>query len=180
MILPEGATIQTGADSAVDLQVNGHPSAVRVMADTTMILKTMKTFGSGGGARTETRLDLEVGTLLGSLRKISTNSIYEVSTPRGVTRISGGDFVVQVVPQTNGPPKVTFTCVSGQLVCFANIKFIGQLTPVPVKKTLSSGQLWSPPEIVSGISPSPLDLRGLPEILRLFETNRPGSPIKVP
>ena len=165
MPLTEGATIQTGADSAVDLQVNGRTSTVRMTADTTMTLKTMKTLGEDS----ETMLDLKVGTLLGSVKKISNNSKYELRTPRGVTRVRGGGFAVSCVPQPNGTPKVSFTCVTGQLLCVG----IGTMiySSNPPLMTLTSGQSWTPPDNnmqVTPVVPAP------PEILRSFASSPLG------
>ena len=173
MIMPEGTTIQTGADSAVDMQVNGHTSTVRLTSNTTMTLSTMKALGEDS----ETVLDVKVGTILGSVRKLSKNSKYEVKNTRGMCGIRGTDFVVQVVPQDSGVPLVTYTCVTGQLLCVIHLIINGVPTDVP--RTLNTGQTWTPPETAYGGSQTKPFENPAP-ILKLFENNRPGTPIAVP
>jgi len=140
-VLNEGTTITTEADTTVDVQVNGHTSTVRVTANTTMSLKTMLDLGAGDS---ETMLDLDKGTVIGSVRKISKASTYRVSTARGVAGIRGTDFAVSSVPNPTGLPTVTFSSVTGTVYCVANIVINNVMTPV--SKTLTTGQSWTPPE----------------------------------
>jgi hypothetical protein len=176
MRLLEGSVIQTGSNSIVDLQINGRASIVRLMGDTVLGLHSMSDLGAGDS---ETMLNLDKGTLLGSVKNRTKNSRFEVETARGVAGMRAPcDFVVQVVPNPDGLPKLTFTCVTGQLYCVANMMISGQ-TAGPPFKILTSGQSWTPPDTAA----SPEDMgpvQVLPEVLRLFATNRPGSPIKAP
>jgi hypothetical protein len=172
MILQEGATIQTGADSAVDMQVNGHTSTVRLTSNTTMTLSTMKALGGDS----ETVLDVRAGTILSSVRKLSKNSKYQVITARGVAGIRGTDFLVQVVLNANGPPTVTFTCVTGKMICIGTGIIISASPP---SVTLTSGQSWSPPETAANLEDIGA-VQVLPDVQELFENNRPGTRITVP
>jgi hypothetical protein len=141
--LPEGAVITTSADTIVDLQVNGHSSTVRITSDTTITLQKMIDLGAGDS---ETSLKLANGTILGSVKKISKASKYEIETPRGVAGIRGTDFAVSCIPQGNGQlPVVTFSSVTGTVVCVAMIQIGNNPTPQPVEKILTSGQSWTPP-----------------------------------
>jgi hypothetical protein len=147
--LGEGAMIKTDPDAVVDLQVNGRTSTVRVTAGTTMTLKQMDTMGSIISPDTETQLDMANGLVVGSVKKISGDSTYRVSTPRGVAGIRGTDFAVQVTAQANGTYSVTFTSVSGAIVCVSNISING--TTTPVTKILTTGQSWTPPDVSTSV-----------------------------
>ena len=145
-VLNPGAIITTEADTTVDLQVNGRTSTVRVTANTTMTLEKMLNLGAGDS---ETMLNLKNGTVVGSVRKISKASKYEVMTARGVAGIRGTDFAVSSLPNPNGAPTVTFSSVTGTVYCVANILVNNVMTQVP--KTLNTGQSWTPPETATSV-----------------------------
>jgi hypothetical protein len=175
MDLPEGTSVKTGADSGADMQVNGRTSTVRVTADTTMTLKQMEAIGAGMAADTETLLKLDGGTVMGSVKKISGDSHYQVSTPRGVAGVRGTDFQVVVTALPSGLFTVTFTSVTGQVICVSNITINGTITPVT--KILTSGMSWTPPEnetSADAVNPVPM----LPGILIEWQNN-PLTPITV-
>jgi FecR protein len=139
--LPENSTVKTGPNSYVDIAVNGYTSVVHVTADTTLTLKTMKDLGAGD---TETLLNVANGEVLGSVKKISKGSRYEVQTPRGVAGIRGTDWAVQVSQLANGLYSVTFTSVTGTVIAVANVDIGGN--PTPITQTLVNGQSWTPPQ----------------------------------
>ncbi|MGA2175013.1 MAG: FecR family protein [Verrucomicrobiota bacterium] len=148
--LAHGTTLRTGPDSYVDVFVNGI-SIIRVTEQTTMQLQKMTRTSAERGADTETILNLERGTILGNVRKLSANSRYEIATPHGVARIRGTDFQVSVSPQTNGAPVVTFTSAMGELVCSAVVD--GK----SVVKVLRSGESWTVGD--KDIKPVPVVIR---------------------
>jgi hypothetical protein len=137
MELDPGDLVTTGAESFVYLSVNGLSSAVRVAADTTLLIKTMERTGTWREGTTDTSLDLRVGSIQGQVRKVSADSNYEISTPHGVAGIRGTDFAVDVVNNGNGTYTVTFTSITGTVVASAVVN--GQLQT----KTLSGGEYWT-------------------------------------
>jgi hypothetical protein len=137
MKLDAGVTVITGPDSYVYLSVNGSMSAVRVSADTTLILEKMDRIGPGRDGDTETMLNLQAGTILGQVQKVSANSRYEITTPHGVAGIRGTDWNVAVTALANGQYEVTFEAVQGTLVASAVVN--GNLTT----KTLNGGESWT-------------------------------------
>ncbi len=170
MQLPREATIQTGADSSVDLQVNGRESEVRLMAQSTLTLKTVEDSAEG---ISETRLDLGVGTLLGSVKAISKESKYEVITPRAVAFIrgSGADFEVQSTLKEYGVDSVTFTCITGQMICLP--KVLGPRGRIDIGrdvKTLDTGQSYTPTTFGRLVPNNPVVPASL-GILKSFEEN---------
>jgi hypothetical protein len=136
MMLDAGVTINTGPDSYVYLNVNGSMSAVRVSADTTLVLEKMDRIGPGREGDTETMLNLQAGSILGQVQKVSANSRYEITTPHGVAGIRGTDWSVTVTALANGQYEVTFTSVQGTLVASAVVN--GALQT----KTLNGGEAW--------------------------------------
>jgi hypothetical protein len=137
MKLDAGVTINTGPDSYVYLSVNGLMSAVRVSADTTLVLQTMDRIGTGREGDTETMLNLQAGSILGQVQKVSANSRYEITTPHGVAGIRGTDWNVTVNMLGNGQYEVTFESAQGTMVASAVVN--GALQT----KTLNGGESWT-------------------------------------
>ena len=84
MQLSVGTTIMIGkGNSEAYMQVNGLTSTIKVAEDSLVELTRVDTYGKGIFADTETVLTVRRGLLLGSVRKLSANSRYEVRTPMG-------------------------------------------------------------------------------------------------
>jgi hypothetical protein len=156
MELGPGTTLRTGAESYVDLWVNGS-STIRVTALATMQLQKMTRSSAEPGADTETTLDLKSGIIVGNVKKLPANSNYEITTPHGVARIRGTDFLVQVTPVPTGGYTVMFASVTGEVECSALVD--GKL----VVKLLRTGESWTagakdinptPPEVWNSIIPA--------------------------
>jgi hypothetical protein len=135
MMLDPGVTVNTGADSYVYLNINGSMSAVRVSAETTLVLEKMDRIGGREGD-TETMLNIQAGSILGQVQKVGANSRYEITTPHGVAGIRGTDWSVDVTALANGQYQVTFESVQGTLVASAVVN--GALQT----KTLNGGESW--------------------------------------
>ena len=116
--LAPGATIATGPNADCWLSVNGVVSAVRLQADTILKILQMDKIARGRRFDTETQIDLKVGSILGRVGKLSTNSSYEFKTPNGIAEIraTNADFGVNVDWQPDGHASVIFTCLEGELV----------------------------------------------------------------
>lgn len=138
--LNPGVKVRTGPDSFTDLSVNGFTSTVRIQDNTTMVIPEMFRVGPGREADTDTTLDLQLGTVIGNVKKLSASSRYEIRTPHGVAGIRGTDFQVTVVMETGGGYVVTFTSVTGELTVSAVIN-PGE---APVVKVLRTGESWTP------------------------------------
>jgi hypothetical protein len=137
--LMQGAELKSDPGAEAYLQVNGFTSTVKLTESTQVTLDKMLG-GAGFGGDTSTDMKLDGGQVLGSVRKLSANSDYTVSVPNGVAGIRGTDFSVTVTVQPNGNFTVTFTSVTGTIVC--------QVTPPPTpgnptSATLQTGQSWT-------------------------------------
>jgi len=141
--LDPGATIRTSSNSDCYLQVNGFTSTVKLEEGTTLILQKMIALGGGGDADTETILDLKTGTIFGKVKKLSAGSSYEIHTPNGSAKIRGTDFQISAIPLPSGAFRVTFTSVTGTILCSAIVE--GK----SVTQILIDGQHWTPGEPVS-------------------------------
>src|SRR4051812_36293600 len=81
----------TGPDSRVNLWIRHNESAVRIMPNTTMKIENLS-FVGGADGDSDTMLNLQSGTVVGSVTKLSRNSHYEIRTPNGVAGIRGTDY----------------------------------------------------------------------------------------
>jgi hypothetical protein len=89
MQLTNGAQIRTSHNSEVYLQVNGVISTLKLFEDTELYLKEM--MGQGAQA-TRTELELRKGTILGSVKKLSSESSFQVRGGGVTLTVRGGDF----------------------------------------------------------------------------------------
>jgi hypothetical protein len=138
--LDPGATITTGPDSVVYLNINGLSSSVRIQADTTLAIPQMDRIGAARQGDTETTLDLKMGTILGQVKKVSGNSEYTIKTPHGVAGIRGTDFEVDTKQLPDGKWMSTFTSVQGTVIVSARV---GEEIQT---RTLKTGDSWTPGE----------------------------------
>jgi hypothetical protein len=149
MDLAPGTQIRTGPDSSVSLNVNGVTSSVRLTENSTMTLDRMSSMGGASDNDTDTSLKLDTGTVLGTVRKLSANSRYEVVTPNGVAGIRGTDFAVTVVVKGDGTYTITFSSITGTVVASG---VVGSETVV---KVLNAGQSWT---IGQDVTPTPAQI----------------------
>lgn len=111
-VVKSGYLIQTAADSYVDVVLGGTdltpPRAVvgdtlayktkaqqdmiRLQNDTVLAFDKLTVTHTGSDEVTETQLDLRSGKIFGSVKKLSTGSLYEVKLPNGVAGVRGTDF----------------------------------------------------------------------------------------
>ena len=139
-----GTTLRTGADSVMDLRVNGTVSSIRLEAQTTAQLQRMARASAETSADTETILDLKSGTLLGSVKKLSAKSLYQIHTPDGTAAVRGTDFEIEALQQADGSVHTKFSCIGGELFCSAVVN--GQTVSQPVR----AGDSWTPGEPTNG------------------------------
>ena len=115
--LRAGTIVQTAADSAVDIvfsEVGGparRPSAgefinynptvsqdiIRVQPDSVLAIDKVTVTETGADKVTDTELDLRSGRVIGSVRKVSAASTFEVKIPNGVAGIRGTLFSISAL-----------------------------------------------------------------------------------
>ena len=72
-----------GASAKIDQNV------VRLFENTVLSVDKLTTMNTGADMVTETQLDLKAGRILGTVKKMSANSKYEIKLPKGVAGIRG-------------------------------------------------------------------------------------------
>jgi FecR-like protein len=87
--LTNGTQIRTGHSSNVYLQVNGSTSTLKLEADTELDLEEMT---GRNAAATRTALELRKGTVLGKVKKLSSESSFQVRGGGVTLEVRGGDF----------------------------------------------------------------------------------------
>lgn len=123
-ILKPGAIVQTAAGSYVDLVLNNasavesprsipasaalstvaaapqpktQQDAVRIFENTVLGIDKLTVNQTGIEPVTETQLDLKAGRVLGTVKKLSAGSKYEIKIPNGVAGIRGTIYYVEAV-----------------------------------------------------------------------------------
>ena len=117
MVLKPGTTIQTasGMGNYVDIVLNNshavtaptpspsevaqwQPKAeqdgVRIYENTVLAIDKLTVTETGADTVTDTELDLKAGTILGTVKKLSPTSKYEVKIPNGVAGIRGTIYML--------------------------------------------------------------------------------------
>jgi hypothetical protein len=85
----QGATITTGANSYVDLDLGPNGNALRVEADTTLAVNKLS-YAKAGVLIVNTDLEVKKGAVVANvINKLSRASKYEIKTPGGVAGIRG-------------------------------------------------------------------------------------------
>jgi len=168
-----GIAIRTGADGVADLAVNGMSSAVRLTNNTVLRIPTMSYVGSDQEGDRTTMLNLESGSIIGNVKKITANSRYEIMTPHGVAGIRGTDFAVEVIRYDNINFRVTFSSISGVITVSAVVNGTTET------RTLNTGMSWTIGEDVKRISPEYLEYLQR-QIINLVMSMVPPGPIVSP
>ncbi|MEO7299478.1 MAG: FecR domain-containing protein [Verrucomicrobiota bacterium] len=149
--LKPGSTIQTAPESIVDLDLGANGPVIRVTPSTTVSLDKLTQAGTGIDRVIDTRVNVQNGTIVGSVTKLAKASRYEIKTPNGVAGIRGTDYVISVKPRGDGTYEVTYTDITGTLVVAARAK--GNAAPETV--VLNAGESWTPG---SPVGPAPRQL----------------------
>ena len=134
--LTSSAVIKTAANSQVDLFLDQNGPVVRVTADTVLALDSLKFEDSGAGMVIETKLNLTVGRILGSVKAMAAASKYEVKIPSGTVGIRGTEYDISA----NG----VINMKDGSVL--ADVTFNGQRYTMVV----NAGQTFSPPGAAGG------------------------------
>jgi hypothetical protein len=107
LILKRGAVLKTGADATADLVMEDSGTALRMTPDTELEVARLNTELAGEQLVTETTLNLKSGAIIGSQRKLSKPSRFDINIPGGVATIRGTEYLVRA----DG----AVTCVSGEV-----------------------------------------------------------------
>jgi hypothetical protein len=164
MILKSGITIQTasGMDNYVDLVLNNaqavappspspsdiahyQPKAdqdgIRIFDNSVLSVDKLTLTATGADTVTDTELDLKAGSILGTVKKLTPASKYEVKVPNGVAGIRGTIYFVSasgILRVLSGSVVMAYVGPGGNVitqVVNAGEQFdtnTGLITPIPV------------------------------------------------
>jgi hypothetical protein len=164
MILKSGVTIQTasGMDNYVDLVLNNaqavappspspsdvahyQPKAeqdgIRIFDNSVLSVDKLAMTATGADTVTDTELDLKAGSILGTVKKLSPASKYEVKVPNGVAGIRGTIYFLSasgILKVVTGSVVMAYVGPGGNVitqVVNAGEQFdtsTGLITPIPI------------------------------------------------
>jgi len=168
MQLDIGTTIQTGIkdNCYVDLAVNDSVGAVRIMPSSTVAIEKMVLVGGPQGD-SETCINVKMGTVLGSVKKLSKASRFDIkASPIGLAGIRGTDFGI-IVKQVKNNPKsqweVTFMCIKGEVVAAGQLPGDAE----PTTNVLYDNDQWTFP----GVDITKFDPAGWERTIGLLDNN---------
>jgi len=149
--LPPGSTIKGDKESLVYIYLGAaNGPSLQVKDDTTVSIDTLNYTGSGPDAVSETKLNLQDGEILGSVRKLGADSKYEIKTPTGVAGIRGTDYDITTRKNNAGKYETVYICVTGTIVGADNGN--GPMTSF----VANSGQTFQ----AGGVQPTPPNTQG--------------------
>jgi len=93
--LNAGASIRTSEGSTVDFVLKASGTSLRLPEASELNFELLKAREVGPEIVTDTRLRLVSGTVIGSQRKLSRPSLFEIYTPDGTATITGTEYVVR-------------------------------------------------------------------------------------
>lgn len=142
MVIKSGMTIQTasGLGNYVDLVLNnshaeeapaGSPSeiahytpkaeqdGIRIKENSVLVIDKLTVTQTGAEVVTDTELDLKAGTILGTVKKLSPQSKYEVKIPAGVAGIRGTIYEISangVIKVLSGMVLIAYVGPDGNII----------------------------------------------------------------
>ncbi len=159
MALKPGTVVQTAAGAYVDIvlgetkaperqpvfgtmayQPETEQNVVRMMEDSTLAIDKLTVSDTGADVVTDTQLDLRAGRIIGSVKKLSAASKYQVNIPNGVAGIRGTIYAISadgIVRVLVGSAVVAYVRPDGTAatqVVAAGYQFdirTGELTSIP-------------------------------------------------
>jgi hypothetical protein len=132
-VLGPTSSVKTGVNSGVDLFLGENGPTVRLLANTTLELRTLNIDQAGVDAVIETFLNLSTGTIQGNVKTLAAASKYEVQTPSTVCAIKGTEKGTEYQISADG----TVNVITGSVV----VAYRAGLPTV----TVNAGQTFVPP-----------------------------------
>ncbi len=157
-----------GAPGTMAYQPKAEQNIVRITENSALGIDKLTSTQTGAGAVTETQLDLRAGRILGSVKKMSAASKYEIKFPNGVAGIRGTsyEFTAEgVLKITIGQAIIAYSTPAGVVqtqIVNGGQTFdarTGKFTPIPPAELRSMDNLFSTMAVVQTAAPlrSPVD-----------------------
>lgn len=177
-----GDCIRTGSGSTVDIYLDANGPWIKVAPDSEVCIDVLSVQKIDGELVIKTSISLNKGRLLGEVAPISGLSNYEVKTPTGLAKISGGSYDLHV----NG-----YALIEDGVI---DLAYIAPKESKPSVVKITSGQSFNPQTgTIAAIDVPALDIQPslipwpeLPSSFRPGFTTTPGillsiaeSPVEV-
>jgi len=107
--------IPSSASSSVSYRPSAEQNIVRVWENSALGIDMLTTTQTGADVVSKTHLDLNMGRIIGNVKKMSAASRYEVKLPNGVAGIRGTAYDIQIKPEIK-PEGVVVRVVVGSMV----------------------------------------------------------------
>ncbi|PYJ08844.1 MAG: hypothetical protein DME25_00375 [Verrucomicrobia bacterium] len=171
LVLGEPNTIAAGPamTKRVAYQPAGTQNIVRLWENTLMGVDKLTAMDSGAGEVTETELDLKAGRLLGSVKKLTAGSKYQIKLPNGMAGIRGTVFSIGA----DGSCKVS----SGAVV-IALVAADGSVTPQEIRAGQGFDPRGEPGSQMTPLPPSEIDIMG--KLTKDIMTGIGSAPVSFP
>ncbi|MGN6554289.1 MAG: FecR domain-containing protein [Verrucomicrobiota bacterium] len=124
-----GVSNDSSASSTSHSQPKAEQDAVRIFENTVLGLDKLALTQTGADRVTDTQLDLKAGRILGTVKKLSTTSRYEIKIPNGVAGVRGTIYTISA----DG----VLSVLSGSVV----LSFVGP-DGNPVTKEVKAGEIY--------------------------------------
>ncbi|MBM3839168.1 MAG: hypothetical protein FJ398_14615 [Verrucomicrobia bacterium] len=169
-VLGPTSIVKTGVNSGVDLFLGENGPTVRLLADTTLELKTLNIDRTGIDVVIETFLDLTTGTIQGNVKTLAAASKYEVKTPFTVCAIKGTEYQISAdgtVHAITGSVVVAYRVGQPTVTVNAGQTFVppAQPTAQPIIRPTRSDE--APPTVPPAF-PSDMAIEGLTDLKKVI------------
>lgn len=133
-----GAAPDPNVRGLISYKASAAQNVIRMQGDTILAIDKASVMNMGADSATDTELDLQKGTIMGSVKKLSAASTYQIKTPNGMAAIRGTTFTLSadgkitvsdgsaVISVVINGQTITQTVVAGQQFDPAT----GQVTPL--------------------------------------------------
>lgn len=171
-VLGPGSTVRTGAGSQLVLLLGDNGPGLTLTESTTVGLDRLSIDRTGADVVIETQLDLRAGTILGTVKKLSPASKYEVKTPRTVVGIKA----------TEGPTRYQISADGKTVIQEGSVLVVyTRLNLPPTTTTVNTGQTFVPPVSTAAPEAVPTVRPVQPgDIIGPFPPTGPGRPTPPP
>jgi hypothetical protein len=119
IVAPRSASISTLASDVGMIQPAAQQNMVRVSENSVLGIDRLTSTRTGTDLVTETQLDLQAGRIMGTVKKMSPTSKYEVKIPNGVAGIRGTIYTISadgVISVASGSVVIAYVGPDGTVV----------------------------------------------------------------
>jgi hypothetical protein len=132
-VLGPGASVRSGVNSHVQLFLGANGPDVSLFPDTTLGIEKLEVEKTGVDTVIQTMLNLQKGTIQGTVKKLAAASRYEVKTPSTVVGVKEGKYQISADGSTHA--------IEGSVL----VVYTNPVTGTVSQHTVNEGQTFVPP-----------------------------------